>query len=112
MVQLSFKYKQAIFNKFMGRYVPLQPWPQTFFVSDISVCDRTIELRTLTLTSLIKAVIQNFVTMNYHRLLIIMWKMGFFNTNISQCFSWSQFRIKFWNVLKERQTSKYTIKGA
>ena len=60
---------QVTFRNLGGKHIPLQPWPQVFYVSRrvLEVADH-IEVRPLTVTGLLKGIVCNFVTMNWWRL--------------------------------------------
>ena len=76
------KREVIIFKKMDGVYVPLQPWPQRFFVSNEFIDIDMMELRPLTITNIFKSIIINFITMNHWRFCYVLYKAGFLNCDI------------------------------
>ena len=96
------KIKSVIFKKIGGHTVPVNPWPQTFFISKILINEDIVEIRSITITSLLKVIIRNFITMNWHRFKRILFVTGFIDSLPGYALSFSYWRWDFWNVLKER----------
>lgn len=90
--------KEVVFKRLGGRNIPLQPWPQRFFVSINAVISGPdyLEVRPLTLTGLVKGVAANFITMNWWRLLRMLRFAGFFNTPEGEVVGWRHLTLKFW----------------
>ena len=91
------------FRHLHGRNIPLQPWPQKFWISAQAIDSPSIEVRPVTLTAIAKAVAQNFVSMSWWRV-----RWGFFRLGFLDCPEGSQlcfrqhWRWDFWNVRATR----------
>jgi len=73
------KGDMVVFPFLKGEYVPTTPYPQKFIVSKIFLDSDLIEIIPLTMTSLVKNIVQNFITMNIHRLFRLLMKIGIVN---------------------------------
>ncbi len=89
-----------------GRMVPMQPWPARFFVSSVCIDEDRFEITKLTFTMFMRTIIQNFITMNYHRFMLILHWIGFLETPEACCLDWSWFRWDFWRVRSGRKLGK------
>lgn len=95
--------KSVMFKNCGGVHVPLQPWPQFFYVSRELFDIKALELRPLTLTGLVKGVGKNLVTMNFWRLCYLLHRAGFLRTPEGQMFSIHDWTWKFWKPQPPRQ---------
>lgn len=84
------------FRNVEGSAVPLQPWPQKFYVSRSLWQTDALELRPLTLTGLVKGVGRNFVTMNFWRLCWTLRGIGFLKTPEAGRYHWRDLTLAFW----------------
>ena len=89
-------FKEVRFVQLNGCHVPLQPWPQCFFISRELLEMDAVEVRPLTLTGLMKGVAKNFVTMNFWRMCWYLRKAGFLTTPIGSQFSIRDWQWRFW----------------
>lgn len=103
--------KEVVFQKLGGLNVPLQPWPQSFYVSAVHLYGKDeYELRPLTITGLVKGVGKNFICMNFWRLQFLLWRGGFLCTKIGHKPSWRDFRWDFRNTLRVREEVENTTR--
>jgi hypothetical protein len=87
-----------------GRDIPLQPWPQKFYISGTMLCSQEVELRPLTLTGLVKGVGKNFICMTWFRFRWLFFRVGFLDCPQGERLSFRhQWRWDFWNVRAARQ---------
>jgi len=110
MASKNYLYNEVVFNKVSGRCVPCNPWPQSFFITNTLFNIDAVVVRPLTVTGLIKGVGKNFITMNYWRILWVLWRMGFFTTKASEVFSWSHFTWKFWLRRRRKDDCLYSMR--
>lgn len=96
-------YPIVVFKNCGGVNVPLQPWPQTFYVCREMFVDLTVELRPLTVTGFLKGVSKNFITMNFWRLCHLLYKIGFLDVPEGTRFSIKYWRWAFWKTFKRRE---------
>lgn len=92
-----------IFENIAGKHVPLKPFPIKFIATEECIVNDTVEYMKISFTSLFITIVQNFITMNYHRFMLIIHWIGFLDTPPQFCLDWSWFRWDFWNVRKERK---------
>lgn len=76
--------------------IPMQPWPQHFYVTRTLLHADGVELRPLTVTGLVKGIGRNFVTMNFWRLCWVLRGLGFLNTPEAGCYRWGDLTLAFW----------------
>ena len=90
--------KEVVFNKLGGENVPIDPWPQKFYVSCMYIVNRDMmEVRPLTVMGLVKGVGMNFVSMNVWRFVWTMRCLGFLNTPEGGRYHWNQWTFRFWS---------------
>jgi hypothetical protein len=87
---------EVVFKNVEGHAVPLQPWPQTFYISRNLLERDAVEVRPLTAIGLIKGVTRNFVTMTFWRFCITLRKLGLLNTKEFERFHWRQLNATPW----------------
>lgn len=83
--------------------VPMQPWPQKFYVSRSEIMRDRVEVRPLTVTGLIKGVGQNFVSMNFWRLCFILRALGFLSTKECCLYHWRDLTLRVWKYHQLRR---------
>jgi len=83
--------------------VPMQPWPQSFYVSRTMMLTDAVEVRPLTLTSFAKGVARNFVTMTFWRLLWTLRGLGFLKTGEGCLYGWRDLTPAFWRYQQVRR---------
>lgn len=76
--------------------VPMQPWPQTFYVSRSLMQMDAVEIRPLTVTGLVKGLGRNLVTINWWRLCWLLRGLGLLSTGEGACYRWSDLTFRFW----------------
>ncbi len=96
--------KEVLFKHVEGREIPMQPWPQSFYISDEFLRSGEIEVRPLTVTGIIKGIGTNFITMSVWRFYRVFFKVGFLDIPEGECPSFKRhWRWMFWRVLKQRR---------
>jgi hypothetical protein len=102
------KYKELVFLNVDGREIPLQPWPQRFIVTQQWIENDKLEIRPITLTGIVKAICQNFISMNWFRIKKLLNWIGFIDTpeGYSEV-SFRYWRWDFWNTLYERRYMRH-----
>lgn len=94
-------YRRLIGSEFKfinigGVFFPQQPWPQAFHISAEIFEMHAYEVRPLTVTGFVRGVSRNFVTMNWWRLLFLLWRVGFLVTEEGSKPCVADWRWKFW----------------
>ena len=98
---------QVTFRNLGGRHVPIQPWPQVFYVAKVLLRTPLVELRPLTMAGLLKGVGPNFLTMSYWRFVNALWKAGFLTTPDGARLSVrGHWRWTPWKIRAERMRKK------
>lgn len=95
-----------VFKTVKGTLVPLSPWPVRFFISrDLLEYDMA-EVQPLTFTRLIRSIVQNFMTINWWRIKMVLYKVGFLEVkNFGEMLSIREhWRWDIRCVRKERET--------
>lgn len=90
-----------------GRVVPNQPFPPVFFISDELFDIAAYKIRPLTFSNFIRSIARNFISMNYWRLMNLLWKLGFLNTKLAEQLSFSHWN---WHPLRTRKERSYENK--
>ena len=93
----------VIFYDEGGRYHPTSPWPQVFYVSDYVFDHNFIEVRPLTITSLVKGLFSNAITMNWFRILSLFYWIGFISFRSGRKMSFSNWT---WHPIDELKRRK------
>ena len=105
-VPVKFQDSWAVveFRHLDGRNIPLQPWPQKFWISAQAIIDSpSIEVRPVTLTAIFKAISQNFVSMSWFRFRWAFFRLGFLDCPEGAQLSFRRhWRWDFWNVRAAR----------
>lgn len=83
--------------------VPVKPWPQVFYVASYLMNKPLMEIRPLTLTGLLKGLGKNFITMNWRRLMRLLFKAGFLTTKEGAMMRWHDFTLRFWVTRQQRR---------
>ena len=96
MLVRSRRLRSVEFKHVVGRDVPMQPWPQVFYISALLIDRDAYEVRPLTLTGLVKGVGRNLVTMTYWRFMVTLRILGLLSTPESERLSWSHLTWRFW----------------
>lgn len=99
------------FKQIDGRFAPLRPFPQSFFISSRLLFMDGFEARPLTVTGLIKGVGKNLITMTYWRALYGLYRTGFLAVPEAEQFSFRYWRWDFWNVLDDRRTAYLELRA-
>lgn len=89
--------REVRFKNIGGNAVPLQPWPQKFYVSRELFERDAFEIRPLTFAGLLKGVATNFVAMSYWRFCRLLWRAGFLRPPEGERFSFRRHWCwRFW----------------
>ena len=94
------------FKNVSGKHVPLKPFPVRFIATAEFIHNDTVEFTKLTFTNLVRVLIQNFITMNYHRFMLLFHWIGFLETPENRCLDWSWFEWRFWEARKNRKLKR------
>jgi hypothetical protein len=101
-VKLRDSWEVIEFHHLDGRNIPLQPWPQKFWVSAYAVED-CAEIRPVTFAAIAKAVAQNFVSMSWWRFRWAFFRLGFLDCPEGAQLSFRRhWRWDFWKVRAAR----------
>ena len=94
--------KKVVVFRAGGRHVPMQPWPQIFYVSSQFLDSDMCAVRPLTFTGIVKGIFMNFITMNLHRLRKLSYIIGFYDAEIDN--SDSSWTLRFYKTLRKRKS--------
>ena len=94
--------KQATFTNVQGMWVPTQPWPQVFYVSRELMATDTLVLRPLTISSLLRGIGRNLISINYWRLMVVLYWLGFLEVQEHERLHWGGFNLHPIRTRRER----------
>ncbi len=87
-----------------GRSIPVNPWPQKFYITEQLFEAHLIKIRPLTLMGLMKGIFENFITMNWWRIKYILFLIGFMDCPAGENLNFKKhFGINFISTLKKRK---------
>lgn len=88
---------QVLFKNIGSNHsIPMQPWPQTFYVTRTMLYQDAVEVRPLTITGLLKGVGRNLITMSFWRLCRTLLILGFLATPEGECYGWRHLTWRCW----------------
>jgi len=108
-----FKSDIVLFKSVRGLLVPLSPWPVKFFTTSYLLEQDGTIIQPLTLTRFVVYIIQNFISMNFWRIKILFYNIGFLeHDDPSESLSFKKdWRWNIFTVKRKRKLSMKLYRG-